>query len=138
MAYTIEQLPDEPIIILTNQSAPDEAELRNHINSIAALADQIDADHTYLIVDSRNVDLPFPLVIKLLQIHQEGGRGTASDPRITPVFVGSGAMIRLMRDIFAKHNVEQRALPLVQELDEALDFIRECIEIDAEERSFSY
>lgn len=133
MSYNIKRLNREPIIILTNESVPDEAELREHIAAIADLMRPF--EHTYVVLDSRKVNIDFPTLIAMLKVHKEGGRGTAADPNITPVFIGSESMIRLMRDALAQQNPTGRNIPLLQSMEAALEFIRKRIAIDRETKS---
>ena len=133
MSYSIKRLSREPIIILTSETVPDEAALREHIAATANLLRPF--EHTYVVIDNRKINIDFATLIHLLKVHQEGGRGTIADPNITPVFVGSESMIRLMRDALAQQNHNGRNIPLLQSMEAALEFIRKRIAIDRETRS---
>jgi hypothetical protein len=125
MAYTLEKLPDEPIIILTvRDPLGTPAEHRKSHEEIVALINTIEGD-VYRITDMRELNITFAQMVD--RIAQEGkarAAGAMSDERIKGIVVGSHDMVRFGTQAVSQQQYGGLKVPLFETLNEALTYAR--------------
>ena len=96
MAYTLQQLPGEPIIIDAHMEPLDPNAYAVFAKDLVALATSIEGT-IWRIIDLSGVSLSFTLLVHVMAEEAKSGLpGTSGDPRVRPLLVGSGEAIDLM------------------------------------------
>ena len=125
MSLTVERLPDEPIIIATFHGNTNVEEAHNLFAQSDAL---IDGDEKVVrITDYRELTPDFATAMKAAQMVKQGEPGSTSDPRITPIIVGTTAWARLSRDMIRQPQWGSVEIAIFTTMDDALTYARGII-----------
>jgi hypothetical protein len=120
MPATVEQLPDEPIILLTFSGVINAETVRDAFIESAALAEKIEGT-VYRITDIRQGEANFRDVLGVVAQVRSRTPGSSSDPKIKGVFVGTHPLARLYADFMRQMGIQT---PFFKTLEEALDYIQ--------------
>ncbi len=123
MGFSIELLPNEPIIITTASgklSAQDFADMFARSRKLL----QGMAGPIYRISDFREATSSFMDLLRMAQIASKGDEGTTSDPRIKAVLVGTNQWVNLARTIVAQPQYAAMNFPTFETFEEALQYAR--------------
>jgi hypothetical protein len=128
MAYTIEKLPDEPIIILTvRDPLGTPAEHRKSHEEMVAVINTIEGN-VYRITDMRELNINFAdMLHRIAEEAKARSAGAMSDERIKGIVVGSHDMVRLGTQALSQQQYGGLKIPLFERLEEALDYARDEI-----------
>jgi len=126
MAFTVEKLPDEPIIIITfrNPSNPTE-DYGPLLDQVAKLCEGLEGP-IYRITDLRQVNFSFSdMVVSIAEEFKSGRPGSAADPRIKAVLAASGELVKLAAESVKQEQYgAQSDTPIFTSLDEAIAYAR--------------
>jgi hypothetical protein len=127
MSYRLEQLPDEPIIVLSLLS---DSSLREQISDSAEeatlLIEEAAEEWVYLIYDVRNLRPNFSDLVGAL------GQATKAtnlfkNPRLRTVVVGSGPLVEMGVKALSQEQYGGRPAPLFETVEEAIDYARQQV-----------
>ena len=121
MPVAVEQLPNQPIVIVTVNTPFDPLKempvsTRQFNELIASIQGTI-----YRIIDVTRWSVPFNDLVNVLASDTRGGVG--ADPRVHTVIVGSGEMVALGVKAMKQQQYGARETPMFASLDEALAFV---------------
>jgi hypothetical protein len=123
MGFTLEMLPNEPIMIVTGKGA-----LTVHdFNEMFADSRKLLAGMKgpiYRIVDFTESTTSFMDLIRITQISIKGEEGTTTDSRIKPVIVGTNQWVSLGRTIFEQPQFSGMHFPTMVSMEDALIYAR--------------
>jgi len=123
--YSIEMLADEPVIVVRIE--PEfkfERDLWAVHEDVARKARTIAAGKVYRIMDFSALTITFSELQSVLYFETRGGPGSAADPRIRNVLVGSGEMINMAADSLGQTQYGRINTPVFSTLNEALVYVR--------------
>lgn len=123
MPVKVEQLPGEPIIVLTYEGHMDVETVIQAFAESVKLAEHIDGV-VYRISDVRLGEGDFADVMKIITEIRKGIPGSTADPKIRGVFVGGHQMVRLYADILKQEQFGATNIPFFKSMEEALEYIR--------------
>jgi hypothetical protein len=129
MPFTIEKLPDEPIIVVklkVDGREDFERSFQPLIEQIAAVAAAIPGP-VYRVTDLSEVNISFgELVLAMQQEYRSQTPGTAGDPRIQVVLVTSDKMIEIAAKSTQRsiHYGQHAPPPIFPTTEDALKYIR--------------
>lgn len=128
MSYQIQQLNDEPIIIITYQEPFDYGkDFDNVKDAIAARVEGIEGK-IYEIHDARALQLSFPnLVIALASALLTRGKEYSHKDRLVTIGVGSGPLFDIATKAAAQKQYGERSVHVKTSLEEAIDFAHQEI-----------
>lgn len=96
MAFTLQQLPGEPIIIDTHSEPLEPSGYAEFARDLVALATTIEGP-IWRVIDLSGVNVSFEVLVHVMAEEAKSGLpGTSGDPRVQPMIVGSGETIELM------------------------------------------
>jgi hypothetical protein len=121
-SFTVEKLPDEPIILVTVIGFLDVNMARSIYAQIAEIAATLQGP-LYRITDVRQEHTSFVELVGVIKEASKGTAGTTTDPRIKNVFVGNEKMARVARDALVK-NLGAASMPMFATMEDALEHIR--------------
>ena len=126
MAFTVEKLPDEPIIVITfrNPSNPTQ-DYGPLLDQVAKLCEGLEGP-IYRITDLRQVNFSFSdMVVAIAEEFKSGKPGSAADPRIRTVLAASGELVKLAAESVKQEQYGARNdTPMFTSLDEAIAYSR--------------
>lgn len=130
-SFTVEKLPDEPIVIV-RFTLPPRLDIEKMFQDIASQVndtlDGVDGRVFRLndisLFDRINI---FNQIVRGLAFEVKGIPGSNSDPRISPAFVGKGANVRLLVEALRQEQYGGLDVPAFPTLDEALAQVRQWI-----------
>ena len=123
MGFSLELLPNEPIIITTatgKLSVQDFADMFAEARKLL----QGMSGPIYRISDFREATSSFMDLLRMAQLASKGDEGTTSDPRIKAVLVGTNQWVSLARTIVAQPQYSAMHFPTFETLEAALHFAR--------------
>ncbi len=126
MPFHVSRLPDEPIIIVKAEPPFLRDDVDDTNERVHALAREIDTG-VFRISDVRLINVTFESIQETLAEHMDGEPGSITDPQMIPVFVGGGALSKILANGFAHHNFGGVEVLLFDDLEVALTYIRERI-----------
>ncbi|MBI1281698.1 MAG: hypothetical protein GC179_26465 [Anaerolineaceae bacterium] len=126
MGFTLEMLPDEPIIIATGKGLLTIQDFANMFDESAKLLEGMEQT-VYRVSDFREATSSFMDLIRMSQLASKGGAGTTTDPRIKAVLVGTNQWVSLARTIFEQPQYSAMRLPTLENLEDALNYARSQI-----------
>jgi hypothetical protein len=121
MPLKMTKLPNEPIIIATITGILDTdvvSQMYRQTNEIMA---QLGLSKVYRISDYTEANISFADLLRVTALAGTDQPGSANDPRITPLFVGTDAMVRLGADVLRQRQVN---IQIFRTINDALDAIR--------------
>lgn len=129
----VHKLPDEPILVVTNQGVLSSGSYDFRI-TCAAIAEALDAHampFAYLISDDRGLSIPdfdgFAAVITDA-LQNVRGPGSPSDPRILGgAIVSSHEGLRIWSDFLGSKDLYNLMMPVFETMEDALAFVRRRI-----------
>jgi hypothetical protein len=125
MAYSVEVLADEPVVIVRmEQGFKFEKELPGAHEEIARRVKQIEARHVYRVTDFSALTLTFSELQTVLYLETRGGPGSAADARIRNVFVGSGEWVQMAGDSLVQTQYGKIPTLVFSTVSEALVYVR--------------
>jgi len=123
--YSVEALADEPVIVVRIEPEFEfEQDLQAVHEDVARKARAIAASKVYRIMDFSALTITFSELQSVLYFETRGGPGSAADPRIRNVLVGSGEMINMAADSLGQTQYGRIATPVFATLNEALVYVR--------------
>jgi len=123
MEFTLELLPNEPILIATAKGLLAVQDFADMFGESAKLLDGIEQT-IYRISDFREAHSSFIDLIRMSQLAAKGGVGTTTDPRIKAILVGTNQWVSLARTIFEQPQYSAMRLPTLENLEDALVYAR--------------
>ncbi len=126
MGFSLELLPDEPILIATGKGVLTVQNFAEMFEESAKLLQGVEKT-TYRISDFREASSSFMDLIRMSQLASKGGAGTTTDPRIKAILVGTNQWVSLARTIFEQPQYSAMRLPTLETLDDALSYVRKQI-----------
>ncbi|MBI1281699.1 MAG: hypothetical protein GC179_26470 [Anaerolineaceae bacterium] len=134
MAFQIEWLPNEPILIATASGLISVDDFKGMYEQVASM---IEGRHEkiYRIADYTNADSSFMDILKAVKLASNNAPGSSSDPRIQTVYVGTSQWISLARTALQQPQFGGIMIPTFVDLDDALVFARREIAKAAETAS---
>lgn len=125
MAFSVERVPDEPIIIMTILRRYDfEKDAPEAHTEVDRLLEEIEG-RAYLITDYSQIDLTFSQLVVALGRATRGETGSASDPRIRQnIFVGEGEMVDLAAESLLQTQYGKLPVVVFPSLEKALTYVR--------------
>ena len=131
MAFNIEWLPDEPILIATATGLITSDDFGGMYEQVAAMIEGRE-DKIYRIADYKAADSSFMDILKAVKLASTHAAGSSSDPRIQTVYVGTSQWISLARTALQQPQFGGIMIPTFVDLDDALDYARREIAQAAE------
>jgi hypothetical protein len=124
---TINKLHNEPIIIATYTKDQLPAEAINEvIQYTAQLLEEIDGV-IYCIEDLTEADMTFGNAVQAMAAVTKKQPGSARDPRVKMLLVGSGSLLDVCAKAFRQLQYGELQIPLYSSIEEALADAREMI-----------
>ena len=120
MPVTIEQIPNEPIILLRYQGFLDVATVTEAFIKSVALATNIEGT-VYRIADVREAESTFVEVMNIIKASRSTA-GSTTDNKFRVIFVGDNQLIRFYMQILA--NLGAPPLRIFHTLEDAMEYIR--------------
>lgn len=123
MSFTLELLPNEPILIATGTgllTVQDFAELFEQSRKLLAGQE----GPFYRISDFREASSSFMDLIRMSQMASKGTEGSTTDPRIKAILVGTNQWVSLARTIFEQPQYSAMRLPTLENVEDALTYAR--------------
>lgn len=127
MVYQISRLDDEPIIVITITPPTDAyADAQRKLNDLEALVQTMDDPVIFRINDYSAVPAPTfnDITFVLAEETRTPRPGSAADPRIRNVVVGSHEMLRLAAEGVKQAQFGGLDVPLFDTYDAALAYVR--------------
>ncbi len=123
MSFAVRKLPGQPIVIVSVCFPLDET-LQEYVDinrQVARLADHTDG-LLYRVSDARHVkDLSFADIYLWIQMQRDYPEGSAIDPRVYPIFVGSHPVCEAgLKKVRSQLGIE---MPAFQTLSAAINFV---------------
>lgn len=123
--HSIEVLADEPVIVVRIEPGfRFEQEMQAIHEEVARKTRAIAASKVYRIMDFSALTITFSELQSVLYFETRGGPGSAADPRIRNVLVGSGEMINMAADSLGQTQYGRITTPVFSTLNEALVYVR--------------
>lgn len=123
MTFTIEWLPDEPILVVrgSNMLTADAfrqmfAQVNEQVKSISG--------RVYRIADYSQATSSFMDIMQAVKIASSGAGGTTSDPRIQSIYVGTSQWISLARTALQQPHFGGIQVPTFHTMEDALTYAR--------------
>lgn len=121
--YTVERIPNEPIIHVT---------IRGHLNlddvlDIYQRSDELRKEmpkKIYRITDVIDIQTSFGEMMQILKQATMHGGSSSVDPNITVVFVGNNHWVKLFTDAMRQGAFAGKEIPVFETYDEALNYVR--------------
>jgi hypothetical protein len=127
MVYSIQKLPDEPIIIDTHGEPMEVANYPNFVKELVVAVTSIEGP-IYRITDLSDMSFSFPtLVLVLAEETRAGVPGTAGDPRVNLNLVAQGEIAELIQASVIQKQYGARQMMFFSTVDDALCYVREQI-----------
>ncbi len=123
MAFNIEWLPDEPILIATAAGSISADDFKGMYEQVAAMIEGRQ-EKIYRIADYTAADSSFMDILKAVKLASNHAAGSSSDPRIQTVYVGTSQWIALARTALQQPQFGGIMIPTFDNLDDALTFAR--------------
>ena len=132
MGFTLQLLPNEPIMIATAQGMVTVQDFADMFVESSRMLEGI--EHTiYRISDFREATTSFMDLIKMSQMASKGSEGSTTDTRIKVILVGSSHWVSLARTIFEQPQYSAMRLPTLETIDDALLYVRTQLAKQADE-----
>lgn len=127
MVYSIQKLPDEPIIIDTHSEPMEAIGYVNFATELSDVANSIQGP-IYRISDLRDMTFSFPTLVHVLAEETKSGRpGSAGDPRVNLVLVAVDLVADLIKSSAQQKQYGGRNFPIFDTVDAALAHVRKQI-----------
>lgn len=123
MGFSIQLLPDEPIILTVAKGRLVVQDFAEMFAASRKLLIGMPAP-IYRISDFREASSSFMDLIRMAQIASKGEDGTTSDPRIKAVLVGTNQWVNLARTIVEQPQYAAMRFPTFETVDAALAYAR--------------
>jgi hypothetical protein len=125
MAYKIDKLPGEPIIIDTHMEPVNPAGYPQFAAEMAALTQSIEGT-VYRITDLSQMNFSFPLLVQVFAEETRTSRpGSVGDPRVRTVIVAVGETAVLSAATSNHPHYGARGIPIYDNVEAALAHVRE-------------
>ncbi len=125
MSFTVQRLPNEPILIITRFDATP-SDLPQIFQQSLELSEDIEGT-VYRIHDISRINPDFGTMVMGMANASEKREGSMRDPRFQDILVGSHELIRLASAAFQQEQYGGLTIPLFESLEEALDYARKQI-----------
>jgi len=128
MKFTVERLPNEPILMIT--ILKDYVVGKDTPDIVRTVDSKIGKDETglYSIYDLREMKMTFGDLVLALSNQSQKAPGAMADPRASAVIVGSSEMVKLGAQAFQQEQYGNLKFPLYQSVEEALSYAREQLQ----------
>jgi hypothetical protein len=123
MPYTVKQVNDEPIMIMSFSGFVTSAEVLDMSKECAVLMDKIGTP-TYWILDVSTSTSDFQQLFNIILTQSKGQPGTATDPRGIGALVGTHPLIKLFQSAIKQRQFGGFNFPMFTSLESALAAIR--------------
>lgn len=123
MPYTVQQVGNEPIMIMTFTGFVTSEDVLSMSADCAALMDKIGAP-TYWILDVSRATSDFKELFNIILTQSRGMPGSATDPRGVGSIVGTHPLIKLFQNAIQQRQFGGLAFPMFTSLESALTAIR--------------
>ena len=134
MAFQIEWVPNEPILIATGTGLISSDDFKMMFDKVSQMIDGIEGK-IYRIADYTAADSSFLDIIKTVKVASTYAAGSTSDPRIQTIYVGTSQWISLARTALQQPHFGGIMIPTFHDLDDALVYARQQIAKSSEEIS---
>ncbi|HEC22198.1 MAG TPA: hypothetical protein ENI95_04705 [Chloroflexi bacterium] len=131
MSFTMQRLPDEPILIVTRFDAVP-SDLPDIFRLSLELKKEIEGT-VYRIHDLSRIDLDFSTMVEGMANASAKCEGSMRDSRFRDILVGSHELIQLASAAFQQKQYGGLTIPLFESLEEAVEYAR--LQIGAANRS---
>ena len=121
MGFTLELLPDEPIMFVTSKGALTALDFTEMYDESRILLSGMKGP-IYRIIDFRESTTSFMDLIRITQVATKGVEGSTTDPRIKAIVVGTNQWISLGRTIFEQPQFSAMHFPTLESIEDALDY----------------
>jgi hypothetical protein len=123
MGFSIEWVPNEPILIATGSGLISAADFQGMYVQVAAMIDGMDGK-IYRIADYTTADSSFMDILKAVKLASTQAAGSSSDPRIQTIYVGTSQWIAFARTALQQPQFGGIMIPTFHDLTDALTFAR--------------
>lgn len=120
MPITIEWIPDEPILLATCTGFLNTDDFKGMFERVSDMIKSVDGQ-IYRIADYREAESSFIDIVKTVQESMKLS-GSAADPRIKTVYVGTSQWISLARTAY-QHQPGGFQIPTFHSVEDALTYI---------------
>ncbi|MBI1281697.1 MAG: hypothetical protein GC179_26460 [Anaerolineaceae bacterium] len=131
MGFTLELLPNEPIIVTKAKGVLVVQDFIDMFSAARKLMHGMQGP-IYRISDFTEATSSFMELLRMAQIASKGNEGTTSDPRIKAVLVGTNQWIALARTIFEQPQYSAMRFPTFETTDDALSYVRSQLSAKAD------
>jgi hypothetical protein len=127
MSYTIQKLPDEPIVVAISHADFSGAEGADMMDELYATLDA-QTEHVYLVSDMSAVNLSVDDMLQGASLVTRGQKPVLLHPNITEtIIVATSAFIRLATKGLASPIFGSQHIQVIENLDAALAYCREGV-----------
>ncbi len=133
MAFTLELLPDESILIATGTGLLTVQDFADMFEASRKLLDGKEGP-IYRISDFREASSSFMDLIRMSQMASKGTQGSTTDPRIKAILVGTNQWVSLARTIFEQPQYSAMRLPTLENVEDALTYVRAQLSAQAAQK----
>lgn len=133
MAFTVERLEDEPIVVLTVTYPIEDANKEGEDSdaAVAAAGESIDGQY-YRIAEMSGLELSWQDMVYWLNQQRESKPGSINDPRVMSLLVSDTAMTQQTAQFASQPQYGGREIKVFRTLDDALAHARKGEELIAE------
>lgn len=123
-AYTVERLPDEPIIIIRFKGKVNLQVVGETFDIVNQFAQEV-GGVVYRISDYTETTSTFGEILQgMAAAAKQRAEGSVFDSKVRLMFVGTNQWIRLMRDMMQQPQFGNLQIPTFVSIEDALSFIR--------------
>lgn len=123
MAFTLEWVPDEPILIATATGLISADDFKEMYQQVAVMIEGREGK-IYRIANYTTAESSFVDILKGVKMASSNAPGSSSDARIQTVFVGTSHWIGLARTALQQPQFGGIMIPTFVDLDDALVYAR--------------
>lgn len=128
MAVKVEKVPDKPILIATLTGSVTIELVQEMFEQSAKLVDEI-GGHLYRVTDVRNIESTFSdLVLILAKASSLKQPGSAVDPRLTGMLVGSSQWVKMFSQSIQQQQYGGLNIPLFEDMEAAMSYVQQQID----------
>jgi hypothetical protein len=124
MSITIEQLPDEPIVIMKFEGSVTATEITEKLQEVAEQTADIPGT-IYRINDISDLKMTIKEMVSLVHALRQPIPGAYNDPRFEVVFVNNNRTSQLYTDILQTQLFRDQPIRLFDSIAEAIEYIRQ-------------
>ena len=123
MAFQIEWMANEPIILATASGLITSSDFQLMYEQVAAMIDGQEGKF-FRIADYTAAESSFIDIMKAVKLASTNAPGSSADPRIQTIYVGTSQWIGLARTALQQPQFGGLAIPTFIEVEDALTYVR--------------